>query len=336
MRFARVFRWMGGSLVALAGCASSARTTAELEAQLRAMRATQEQYVQRIAQLESRLAAAERCTRESETIAHHRVVRIVDDTAQAVDSSDVEGIPSALNEEWPDSSSPAEDPSRPIVRMQGRAASSPAGPGFVVRQEERLPVAPVPPVLPVEQQAQPAQSPSTTPAPSRPASSPDAGARESGRGSSAMGPERTVPLGATANLTQAPLGEGTSSVRDPRSTAAYDAALAEVRDGQCARAIDSFANFLVRWPDHPHAASAMYWRGECLLATGDTRRAIEQFEGALARSSSANLSSGLLFKLAQSHRRLGDMARARLYAERLQREFPTSDAAQRARAEESR
>lgn len=333
MRFARVCGWMAGSLVALAGCASNGRSTTELEAQLRTMRASQEQYVQRIQQLEARLAAAERAAREGETVANRRVVRIVDDGAHSVEQSDVEDIPSALHEDWADSSRADEDPSRPTVRAQGRPAMTPTGAPLVVREDERLPVAPVPPI---DRAAQPAQNPSTTPSPSRPASSPDAGARESGRGPSAMGPESAVPLGATASLAHASLGDGTSSVRDPRSTAAYDAALAEARGGQCARAVESIASCLVRWPDHPHAASAMYWRGECLLSTGDTRRAIEQFEGALARSSSAHLSSGTLFKLAQSYRRLGDAARARVFADRLQREFPTSDAAQRARGEESR
>lgn len=333
MRFARVCGWMAGSLVALAGCAGSGRSTAELEAQLRTMRSSQEQYVQRIQQLESRLAAAERNGRDGETVANRRVVRIVDDGAHAVEQSDVEDIPSALHEDWADATRADDDPSRPAVRAQGRPALTPAGAPLVVREDERLPVAPLPPA---DRGAPPQQHPSTSPSQSRPASSPDGAPRESGRGPSAMGPENAVPLGATAALAHASLGEATSSVRDPRSTAAYDAAVAEARGGQCARAVDSLASFLVRWPDHPHAASAMYWRGECLLATGDARRAIEQFEGALARSSSAHLSSGTLFKLAQSHRRVGDATRARVFAERLQREFPTSDAAQRARAEESR
>ncbi len=330
----RFQRWMGSSLLVLAGCASGGRSVADLEAQVRTLRASQDQYVQRIQQLETRLASAERGARAGETLvgANRRTVRIVDDGAHSVAQSDVEDIPSALHEDWADNTHSDEDPSRPTVRAQGRPVVTPPGTPIVVREDERLPVAPLPP-----SDRAPNANPSTTPAPSRPASAPEAPARESGRGPSAMGPDAgSVPLGANASLAHAALGESTSSVRDPRSTAAYDAALAEARGGQCPRAIESLASFLVRWPDHPHVPSAMYWRGECLLATGDARRAIEQFEGALSRSSSAHLSSGVLYKLAQSHRRAGDAARARVFADRLQREFPTSDAAQRARAEESR
>lgn len=326
--------WLGGSLLALAGCAGQGRSASELEAQLRTMRESQQQYVRRIQQLESRLAAAERGARSSEAqgIINRRTVRIVDDSAHATVQSEVEDIPSALHEDWADNNAgnagaSEEDPSRPTVRAQGRPLPPPvATTPIVVREDERLPVAPVPPVQ---------QNPSSNAPPSRPASAPEA-PREGGRGPSAMAPESAVPLGSTAANAHATLGDATSSVRDPRSTAAYDAAVADARGGQCPRAIEGLASFLVRWPDHPHAASAMYWRGECLLATGDARRAAEQFEGALARSASAHLSAGTLFKLAQSYRRLGDRERARSFAERLQREFPTSDAAVRARAEESR
>lgn len=328
MRLVALRWWLGGSVLALAGCASQGRSASELEAQLRAMRESQQQYVQRIQQLESRLAAAERGARSSDAqgIQQRRTVRIVDDTAHAMAQGEVEDIPSALHEDWADNNGAAseDDPSRPTVRAQGRPMPPPvATTPIVVREDERLPVAPVPPVQ---------QNPSTTTPAARPAETP----REGGRGPSAMLPESAVPLGATAANAHASLGDATSSVRDPRSTAAYDAAVADARGGQCARAIEGLASFLVRWPDHPHAASAMYWRGECLLATGDARRAAEQFEGALARSASAHLSAGTLFKLAQSYRRLGDRERARSYGERLQREFPTSDAAVRARAEESR
>jgi TolA-binding protein len=196
-----------------------------------------------------------------------------------------------------------------------------------VREDDRLPVAPVPP--PPEDRANPNANPTV-----RPANSPAvAPTRDPGRGPSALGPEAGAePLPALAHT---PLG-GTSSARDPRSTAAYEAALADARGGQCARAVDAFAAFLVRWPDHPHAASALYWRGECVLAGGDARRAAEQFEAALARSTTSHLSASAVFKLAQCHRRLGDAARARSYSERLQREFAATEPAARARAEEIR
>ncbi|MBL8681169.1 MAG: tetratricopeptide repeat protein [Myxococcales bacterium] len=315
----------------LTGCAGSGRATTDLEAQVQTLRSQNEQQTRRIRELEGRAA---RCGDGSDAstgtlVGRRRTVRIIDDDEHANAMPGVEEIPSALHEDWPDGEQPAaDDPARPTVRAQGRPLVAPpvAGTPITVREDERLPVAPVAPLAPNT----PPQSPQSRPPGAQPATAP----REPGRGPQALAPEQPAPLASAG--AHAPIGEGTSSVRDPRSTAAYDAALADARGGQCARAVDAFASFLVRWPDHPHAASALYWRGECLLAGGDARRAAEQFEGALARSSSAHLSSGALFKLAQSYRRMGDATRARAFGDRLQREFPTSDAAQRARQEEPR
>jgi TolA-binding protein len=322
--------WLGGTLIVLAGCAGASRSTNDLEAQVRTLRGENERQAQRIRELESRASAARSgdSAESGSLAARRRTVRIIDDDEHASALPNIEEMPSALHEDWPDNEpSSADDPSRPTVRAQGRPplAPPPVGTPIVVREDDRLPVAPVGP-------STPSNVPATTP-PRPPPAQPATAPREPGRGPQALGSEVAAPLAVSAH---APIGDGTSSVRDPRSTAAYDAALADARGGQCARAIDSFAAFLVRWPDHPHAPSALYWRGECLLATGDPRRAAEQFEGALARSSSAHLTAGALFKLAQCHRRLGDSTRARAFGDRLQREFPTSDAAQRARQEEPR
>lgn len=326
--------WLGGTLIVLVGCAGGGRSTTDLEAQVRTLQSQNEQQTRRIRELEGRTA---RCGDGSDSaggslVGRRRTIRIIDDNEHANAMPGVEEIPSALHEDWPEGEQPAaDDPARPTVRAQGRPLVAPpvAGTPITVREDERLPVAPVAPLAPNA-----APQPQTRPAGALPTNAqPTNAPREPTRGPQALGPESAAPATIGAH---APIGDGTSSVRDPRSTAAYDAALADARGGQCARAVEAFAAFLVRWPDHPHAPSALYWRGECLLAGGDPRRAAEQFEGALARSSSAHLSSGALFKLAQSYRRIGDAARARSFADRLQREFPMSDAAQRARQEEPR
>jgi tol-pal system protein YbgF len=105
------------------------------------------------------------------------------------------------------------------------------------------------------------------------------------------------------------------------------------RDGECSQAIDAFSEFLIRWPDHPFADHAMYWRGECILRNGDVRRAATEFEGLIARFAVGSKVPDALYKLVQCYERLNDEAHARQYASRLLRDFPQSEVAARLRAE---
>jgi tol-pal system protein YbgF len=116
---------------------------------------------------------------------------------------------------------------------------------------------------------------------------------------------------------------------DPAAPVAYDAAMALVNAKRYDRALDAFAAFLVRWPDHPYADNAMYWRGESYYALGDYRRAAEQFEGVLARFPAGNKAPDALLKLGMSHLKLGDPASAKASFDRLTELYPQSDAARR-------
>jgi TolA-binding protein len=62
-------------------------------------------------------------------------------------------------------------------------------------------------------------------------------------------------------------GRRARSIR--RRHAPTTTALAMARARRCDEAVERFAGFLVRWPAHPHADNAMYWRAECLLPGGD-------------------------------------------------------------------
>jgi tol-pal system protein YbgF len=117
------------------------------------------------------------------------------------------------------------------------------------------------------------------------------------------------------------------SVLDPEAKRAYDAALAQVNAKQYDRALESLAAFLVRYPDHPYAENATYWRGECFYARGDYLRAAEQFEAVLARG--GNKAPDALLKLGASHERLGASDRAKESWDRLRRDYPRSDAAKK-------
>lgn len=115
---------------------------------------------------------------------------------------------------------------------------------------------------------------------------------------------------------------------DPDARKAYEAALSLVGEKKWEKALDAFSAFLVKWPDHPYAENATYWRGECYFAQGQYQKAIEQFEAVLTRGL-GNKAPDALLKLGISHDKLGSEARAREAFERLRREYPKSEAARK-------
>jgi tol-pal system protein YbgF len=137
-----------------------------------------------------------------------------------------------------------------------------------------------------------------------------------------------VPNGGAAGpaiRTNAP----TPSALDLDARRAYDAALALVNAKQFDKALDAFAGFLVKWPDHPNADNAMYWRGECYFAKGEFARAAEEFEGTIARFPLGNKVPDAMLKLGICQQKLGNANKAKTYFDRLLRDFPRSEAARR-------
>jgi tol-pal system protein YbgF len=119
------------------------------------------------------------------------------------------------------------------------------------------------------------------------------------------------------------------SALSPEARRAYDAALSLVNAHQYDQALDAFAAFLVRWPDHPNADNAMYWRGECYYAKGEYARAAEEFEGATLRFPLGNKVPDCLLKLGLCQQKLGNQEKAKTYFDRLSHDFPRSEAARR-------
>lgn len=124
-------------------------------------------------------------------------------------------------------------------------------------------------------------------------------------------------------------GEPRPSILDPEAKRSYDNALSLVNAKQYDRALEALAGFLVRWPDHPYAENALYWRGEVYFARGEHLRAAEQFEAVLARFGGGNKAPDALLKIGMCHDRLGSADRARASWDRLRRDFPRSDAAKK-------
>jgi tol-pal system protein YbgF len=120
---------------------------------------------------------------------------------------------------------------------------------------------------------------------------------------------------------------GASSALDPAAKPAYEAAIALVSARQYDRALDALAGFLVKWPDHPYANNAMYWRGECYFAKGDYLHAAEQFEGVVTRFPAGNKAPDALLKLGITQQKLGNPLKAKEYFDRLAQTYPQSAAA---------
>jgi tol-pal system protein YbgF len=126
-----------------------------------------------------------------------------------------------------------------------------------------------------------------------------------------------------------------SSALDPDAKKAYDAAIQLVNSKQYDKALDELTAFQNKWPNHPYAENATYWRGECLYATGQYLRAAEQFENVLNRYGGGKKGPDALLKLGFCHDRLGASDRAREYWDRLRRDFPHSDAVKKIPMSES-
>ena len=120
-----------------------------------------------------------------------------------------------------------------------------------------------------------------------------------------------------------------SSALDPDAKRAYETALGQVQAKQYERGLEGLNAFLVRWPDHPYAENALYWRGEGYFAQGEYLRAAEQFDAVIARFGSGNKAPDALLKLGMCHDRLGSSQRARDYWDRLKTDYPRSDAAKK-------
>jgi tol-pal system protein YbgF len=142
-------------------------------------------------------------------------------------------------------------------------------------------------------------------------------------------PDGSGPSSGAAPSTGTPAAPAIPAALDPQAKRSYDAALSLVSARKYAQALDALAAFLLKWPDHPYADNAMYWRGECYFAGGDYSRAAEQFEGVLARFPAGNKVSDSLLKLGMCRQKLGDPNGAKEMFARLTQLYPRSEAARR-------
>jgi len=295
----------------MTGCGASSGQFASLEAEVRRVRTVQEQQAAQIEQLQHRVILTEDAARDArravETSGRLATVRLgADPPAPEPIRVDASERPAAADPE------PSDGSPRPVLRAVRGDRMPPPG-GFAVRDGERLPVVPVAPLPTGPAPVTPAPTTPAAPAPSTAPTPPARGGRSD-----------------AAPLPPLQTGEGTL---DPLAAPAYDEALALVRGRRCDAAMDRLSAFLVRWPHHPHADNAMFWRGHCMLQGGELQRGIAELEGLVRRFPVGNKVPDALFTLRGAYARAGDGGAADRAARRLMDEYPDSDAARRLRDE---
>ncbi len=120
-----------------------------------------------------------------------------------------------------------------------------------------------------------------------------------------------------------------SPIFDPQAAKDYDAAYAFIKAKKPKEALDAFGGFIVRYPEHPYAGNALFWRGECYYALGDFMSAIGQYDAMVVRYPGSPKLADALLKTGLSHKKLGSFTKSREAFARLRKEFPTSEAAKK-------
>lgn len=95
-------------------------------------------------------------------------------------------------------------------------------------------------------------------------------------------------------------------------------------------ALDAFAAYLGKYPEHDYADNAMFWRGECYLASGRILKAVGELERLVARYPGSDKKASALYRVGFAYDKLGDEARALEYYFRVVDNHPGTDAARRA------
>jgi tol-pal system protein YbgF len=194
-----------------------------------------------------------------------------------------------------------------------------------VPQRAPAPSSAPPAVLRVGDDGAPLDSPDTEDPSPRPTIRMQGSPRR-GEAASSLVDDGTVPATDPAGSAPSP---GPSSALDPQAKRDYEAALSLVHGRQYDRALEALAAFLVKYPDHPYADNALFWRGECYFARGDWLHAAEQYEGVFTRFPAGNKAPDALLKLGMAQQKLGNPVKAREYYDRLAQSYPQSDAAHR-------
>jgi tol-pal system protein YbgF len=145
----------------------------------------------------------------------------------------------------------------------------------------------------------------------------------SGKGRANVEVSETAPRSAAKNVAAA------SQVSDAAAMHAYEAALGLLNAHSYEEAAGALGTFLLKWPTDPNAGNAIYWQAECYYSIGEYSLASEQLEQALESYPTSTRVPDCLLKLGLCQQKLGDFVKAKGYFQRLETEYPRSEAAHR-------
>lgn len=114
----------------------------------------------------------------------------------------------------------------------------------------------------------------------------------------------------------------TDTARAEEAREAFSRAESLLTEKKYPPALAALTSFLVEYPDDPRAERATLLRGECLLATGDASRALDQFNAVLSAWPKSPSVPAALRGVASAHDRLGHRDEAERARTRLKKEFP--------------
>lgn len=108
---------------------------------------------------------------------------------------------------------------------------------------------------------------------------------------------------------------------------AYSAAFDLMKQRQFDASAQAFQALIADYPNGAYTPNAFYWLGELHLARDEDEAARQAFAQVVNLYPDHQKVPDALYKLGVTHHRLGDVARAREYLNRVRSEFPRSSAA---------
>ncbi|MES2934972.1 MAG: tol-pal system protein YbgF [Pseudomonadota bacterium] len=120
--------------------------------------------------------------------------------------------------------------------------------------------------------------------------------------------------------------DGKEASVEPGEQKSYDAALALFKTGDFKGAGTAFADFILRYPESAHAASAQYWLGNAYYAQRDYKNAIASQQLLLKNYPNSPKAADAVLNIASCYTELKDKASAKSTLEHLITQYPESGA----------
>lgn len=116
-----------------------------------------------------------------------------------------------------------------------------------------------------------------------------------------------------------------------KERAAFQKGLDFVQTAQYAQAVAAFQQFMKQNPKSPQTAEALFWIGECRYASRDFQQAIRDYQKLVEQFPKAALTPTAILKQGDSFLNLAMKEEAKVFWNKLIREYPSSTEAQQAR-----